>query len=377
MTTPPIGRRRLPLIVIGLLAAAAFVVAGTVSESRRLGVPDVPMATLLGVVAALQIPSAALVGPYAVVVAGAATGLYTAMDFADGPIYLALPLAAFVAAWRVRPRILVPAIAAGGALVLVGMIVRWRTITGVDAWQTWGQGTVALILPFAAAGIGWTIVARREVRAEQSLRVATQEKLRMAQDLHDGVGHGLAVIAMQAGVALHVLDRDPEAARRAMTAVRDVSRESLDALRAELSVLSGERARLSPRRGVDDLPALVDRMRGAGLEIALRGKATGAGLDDDVDATAYLVVQEALTNVVRHADASHVDVDVRRSGAELHITVVDDGVGTSASGAGTGGGMGLAGMRERLDAVGGTLTTGPMDGGGFAVRATVPVGGGA
>jgi len=368
-------RHRALLAASGLLLVAVFIVVGTLGENRRAHVSDLGLAVVLSAVAALQVPLTRFAGAYAVVLAGAASSLYTALDFADGPIYLALPIAAFVAAWRVRPRVLIPAAAVGGLMVLVGMLVRWRGASDVTAWETFAQGAASLLLTFAAAGIAWSVAARREMRREQSLRVATQEKLRMAQDLHDGVGHGLAVIAMQAGVALHMLDRDPEAARRAMTAVRDVSRESLDALRAELSLLSGEGARRTPRRGVEDLPALVDRMRGAGLDIALRGELRADGLDERVDATAYIIVQEALTNVVRHADASSVDIAVDRSAGRLDVTVVDDGVGvSSAGGDGGGGGMGIAGMRERLTAIGGTLTAGPASGGGFEVRASMPTG---
>lgn len=190
----------------------------------------------------------------------------------------------------------------------------------------------------------------------------------MAQDLHDGVGHGLAVIAMQAGVALHVLDRDPAAARAALEAVRDTSREALDALRAELSHLSGERAPRTPRRGVADVDQLIARVQAAGLEVHLDRSLTGA-LPPELDNTAYAVAQEALTNVLRHAGATRVVLRIEQSADTLSVTVTDDGRGGAVHDEG----MGLTGMRERVAALGGTLTLGPLENGGFEVRATLPV----
>jgi signal transduction histidine kinase len=194
----------------------------------------------------------------------------------------------------------------------------------------------------------------------------------MAQDLHDGVGHGLAVIAMQAGVALHVLDEDPVAARRSLEAIRETSRESLDALREELvrlSPVSGEAAPRTPRNGLADLETLADRVRAGGVHVVLDGSA--GPVPAAVDAVAYAVVQEALTNVLRHADATTAQVQLRRDGDRLEISVTDDG--REASDHGGGAGLGIPGMRSRVEALGGTLEAGPRPGNGFAVRAVLPI----
>jgi signal transduction histidine kinase len=292
--------------------------------------------------------------------------------FPDGPIYLSILLSTYALASRRQPRAWLPYVGGSVAVILVALVVRELR---VDSDST--IGTAARLIWFAmvdtaSAALAVALRSRRDARAEQVRRTATEEQLRMAQDLHDGVGHGLAVIAMQAGVALHVLDRDPEAARRSLEAIRDTSRESLDALRAELVRLSPTEGVLAPRRprnGLADLDVLADRVRAGGVQVVL--EVEPVDLPAEVDATAYVVVQEALTNVLRHADASSARVVVRRAGTALEITVTDDGRGIAAA-AGEAEGMGLPGMRSRVEAVGGRLEVGPAPERGFRVHAVVP-----
>lgn len=194
----------------------------------------------------------------------------------------------------------------------------------------------------------------------------------MAQDLHDGVGHGLAVIAMQAGVALHVLDTDPGGVRRSLEAIRDTSRESLDLLRSELvrlAPITGSAAPRTPRSRLRDLDVLAARVRAGGLPVTLDvppGTATEAA-----EEVGYAVVQEALTNALRHADAAAVHVSARRAGSDLEITVTDDGRGVPPGRSIDG--MGVSGMRSRVETLGGTLEAGPAPGRGFRVRALIPL----
>jgi signal transduction histidine kinase len=188
----------------------------------------------------------------------------------------------------------------------------------------------------------------------------------MAQDLHDGVGHGLAVIAMQAGVALHVLDRDPASVRTALDAIRDTSRESLDALRTELSRLSGEAPR-APQRGLADLEELAGRVRAAGVAVTVTG--ADQEVPDAVAHAAYLVAQEALTNVLRHAHAESVEVSVTVRDGRATVRVRDDGTASGAHDEG----MGITGMRSRVEALGGSLVAGPRPAGGFEVVAELPL----
>jgi signal transduction histidine kinase len=306
-------------------------------------------------------------------VTAAAVSAYFASTFADGPVYLSVLLGVFALTSRRPLRDWLPYAVTALLVILVGMVVRevrvdLNSTVGSIGWSSWFVTVFS-----AAAALGTAVRNRRETRAEQVRRTATEEQLRMAQDLHDGVGHGLAVIAMQAGVALHVLDQDPAAARRSLEAIRDTSKESLDALRAELVRLSpsqGEPAPRKPRNGLADLEVLATRVRAGGVQVRL--DVAPVIVPAEVDATAYLVVQEALTNVLRHAGATSVDVVVRRTNDHLDLTVTDDGQGPASPSA-AGDGMGIPGMRSRLEALGGTLETGPVAGGGFQVRAVIPV----
>jgi signal transduction histidine kinase len=259
----------------------------------------------------------------------------------------------------------------GGTLAVCAALVL-RAVADYDnersLWQLFGVVAVTA----AGAALGTLTRSRTQAATERVLAAATQEQLKIAQDLHDGVGHGLAVIAMQAGVGLHVLDQDPAAARAALEAIRDSARESLEALRAELATISGEPAPLRPRHGVADLDELVDRVRTAGLEVELEG--SPGELAEPVDAVVYGVVQEGLTNALRHAGATSVSVRLDRSPERVAVTVEDDGRGTSnGAGPDEGTGLGLRGMRERVLALGGDFSAGPRPAGGFAVSAVLPL----
>ena len=209
----------------------------------------------------------------------------------------------------------VPWFAGSIALVLLGMAIRAVT-TDLGWWQPLGQSIGVTAVAATAASVGSLISSRQQTEHERLARVATEEQLRMAQDLHDGVGHGLAVIAMQAGVALHVLEKDPASARQSLEAIRETSRESLDSLRAELSRLSGAAPR-TPRRGLADLDVLVERVSvAAGLDVDVRRSSDprrsslSRPLEPAVDAAAYAIVQESLTNVLRHASARNIVVEI-------------------------------------------------------------------
>jgi signal transduction histidine kinase len=205
--------------------------------------------------------------------------------------------------------------------------------------------------------------------------------------VHDVAGHGFAVIAMQAGVALRAIKDDRAAhldgVRTALEGIRATSREALEGLRAEIEALQqGQDAPLRPGSGLADLPALVDRIRSSGLPLTVHnGRDAHDGYDDEmpveVDRAAYRIVQESLTNVLRHAGADVTAwIDIRREGGALRIEVTDTGRGGLAGGGfgvGAGEGRGIAGMRARAEMLGGTLDAGPAPGGGFTVRATLPL----
>jgi signal transduction histidine kinase len=319
---------------------------------------------VLGLLGALRWPVRGAAATYAAVT------VFVVLDLQDGPIYLCLAAAGFLVAARVRVRQWLRVVVIGTLAVCAALVL--RPVADYDnqrsLWQLAAVGGVTA----AGAAIGTLTRSRALALAERARAAGTQEQLRMAQELHDGVGHGLAVIAMQAGVGLHVLERDPAAARSALEAIRDSARESLDALRAELATISGDQAPLRPHHGVADLEDLVDRVRIAGVSVELTG--SPGELAAPVDALVYGVVQEGLTNVLRHADATSVSVRLHRSAERLAVTVEDDGRGTrDGTPPGGGTGLGLRGMRERVLAVGGDFSAGPRPAGGFVVSAVLPL----
>ncbi|MEU0627485.1 histidine kinase [Streptomyces sp. NPDC005989] len=213
-------------------------------------------------------------------------------------------------------------------------------------------------------------------RDEEARRRVAEERLRIARDLHDVVAHHIALVNVQAGVAAHVMDKRPDQAKEALAHVREASRSALDELRATVGLLrqSGDpEAPTEPAPGLAVLDELVETVRRAGLPVEVACTDRRPPLPAAVDLAAYRVIQEALTNVRKHAGpGARAEVSVVRVGNTAEVTVIDNGSG-GGGGHGDGGGHGLLGMRERVTALGGTLTAGPRYGGGFRVHAILPV----
>lgn len=215
------------------------------------------------------------------------------------------------------------------------------------------------------------MAVEQELRAEEAV---LEERTRIARELHDLVAHSMSVIAVQAGVGGHLLDHDPTRARDALSTIEQTSRQALVEMRRMLGVLrtsSDEPADLGPQPGLDRVDPLLDHARRSGLDVDLTVGGDPRPLDPGVDLSAYRIVQEALTNAIKHAGPARVAVTMDYRPTELAITVEDDGRGASVP-AGGRGGLGLVGMRERAAVVGGTLESGPRPGGGFRVAATLP-----
>jgi signal transduction histidine kinase len=257
-----------------------------------------------------------------------------------------------------------------------------RDAVGVATWTV-----VALALAEVARGRSERFAEMRRAgaeaaraRAEQSRRQASEERLRIARELHDVLGHHLSLINMRAGVALHLLDtqppeRAPEQARDAFAAIKQASAEALREVRGVLAALrpADESAPRSPTPGLAELDALVEQARAAGLPVTLRLDGLPAQLPAEVDRAAYRIVQEALTNVRRHAGPSATaTVCIGWSPEALAVRVDDDGAGPAAT-APAEPGNGIPGMRERAAALGGELSAGGRAGGGFRVDATLPL----
>jgi signal transduction histidine kinase len=228
---------------------------------------------------------------------------------------------------------------------------------------------------------GWLVSGGRARRAQareaHSRRMVDAERLRIARELHDVVAHSIATINIQAGVAAHVIEQQPEQAAIAFQAIKASSREALRELRGILSVLRSVDDEADPRApepGLDRLEALVQTTGEAGLpvKLALRGRLRP--LPRTVEAAAYRIVQESLTNVLRHAGPARAVVAVTYEERDLVLEVSDNGIG-KANGSVEGAGLGIAGMRERAAAFGGELEAGALPLGGFRVRAVLPVDG--
>jgi signal transduction histidine kinase len=313
-----------------------------------------------------------------------ATTLYLALGYPYGPILFTMGIGTYAVSSRVSlVRSLMACLLAFGialpAVVATNLARPTPHAAGwIFAWCGW------LLVPWTA---GTVVRLRRDVatrsRDEDAQRAAYEERLRIAREVHDVVGHGLAVINMQASVALHVVDRRPEQALVALAAVKQASKDALEELRATLAVFrrpdedgqldpDGDRPR-HPSPGLGQLDALVGSMRDAGLPVDLIRTGEQLDLPAVVDHAAYRIVQESLTNVLRHAVPARARVWLRYQPDGITVQITDDGAPKAAAGT-SGDGHGIAGMRERAVAVGGTLSAGALPGRGFQVAAELPAG---
>ena len=210
-------------------------------------------------------------------------------------------------------------------------------------------------------------------RDQRARAVASEERQRIARELHDVVAHGVVLMVLQAQGARRILDHDTDRAREALEAIEETGQTALAEIRRSLGILRDEHARaeLAPQRSLDDLGVLVDEMREAGLMVDLRVEGERRELRDGIDRSAYRIVQEALTNTIKHAGLVPTRVTVRYEPDELVLEVADEGGGATAEDGGAG--QGLAGMRERARLHGGELDARPVAGRGFVVRARIPL----
>ncbi|MBO0776646.1 MAG: sensor histidine kinase, partial [Actinobacteria bacterium] len=297
-----------------------------------------------------------------------------------GPVWLIL-LVAFCNAVIARRRL------AAIASMIIGYVIAvwppWRIgqAGGTNAWEAMWLAVGLLVLLSAAE-----LVRLRRQRAgalarsreEEIRRQASEERLRMARDLHDVVAHNISVINVQANTALHLKDRQPERAWEALGTIHDVSRQALVELRSALGVLrqAGEDEPRAPTAGLERIGDMAARARAAGLAVTVQREGDGGPLPANVDLTAYRIVREALTNTAKHAPGSAVVVRIVNTGADLLVQVENEGGNRGpapVTPVPAAGGNGLVGMRERAAALHGTLSAGPRPGGGFAVHAVLPL----
>ena len=378
---PAVAREVALVALIGLLEIGMTAGAATQQDDDH-GFGLVGILLLALGVAALPLRHRYPVATMAFVLATTAT--YWSLGYARGPVFLALIVCLVNLVLKGHRRAAIITLVTGFVVVPWGGYVLGRTdrptlghILGLGAW----------LITLIALSEMWrdrrAKAAAAEVsREEAARRRATEERLHIARELHDVVAHNMSLISIQAGVALHLLDKQPDQARASLATIKDASKEALVELRSILGVLRqvdeadpDDDAPRQPVPGLRRLEDLVDRSRAAGLDVRLEVDDSLGELPRSVDLAAFRIVQESLTNVAKHAAdrAAVVRLHVDGDGNGLEVDVLDEGTGVSLAGIPVGGGNGIVGMRERAAAVGGRLEAGPRPGRGFAVRAWLPL----
>jgi signal transduction histidine kinase len=357
------------------LVAGLITVFGTAGGPHRLLTRplDLLAVALLvgaaGVVVFVRWPVPALTGSLACTAAYAGLGYQ-----ADSPYFVSLTVCAYLSG-TAGARLRTAAFA-----FAVGALFAAASLLSASPERTSALGTAAIVIAALAAGQAAAELRARadrraqEAREEEARRRVADERLRIAREMHDVVSHSIAMINVQAGVAVHVMDQQPAQAREALLAIKAASRDAMRDLRGILGLLRqlDESEPRTPVVGLVQLPELVENIRRAGVRVSLEQDMDDTPLPVSVDVAAYRVIQEALTNVVRHAQGAAAQVRVQRCPAELIVEVRDDG-GRPGGDSRHGAGQGLSGMRERVRAAGGTFQAGPRSEGGFGIRARMPL----
>ncbi|MEJ3744214.1 sensor histidine kinase [Actinomycetes bacterium KLBMP 9797] len=310
--------------------------------------------------------------PLAVVFAcGAGTiGLAVVHGLGDLPLGQMVATYTLAALSKPRARIVGATMTAAGVAfsvsILSGKLVE-LAVTGALFIAAWALGTGNRARHDRIA----LLEERSRRQAEEQAASAARERARIAREMHDILAHSISLIAVQAEAGPVLVRADPDRAERVFDTIGETARETLTQLRRTLGVLRGASGDRTPQPDLDGLPVLADRAREAGLAVTVEHHGEPRALPPDIGLTAYRVVQESLTNVVRHAGAHQVWIRLDWTGDQLGVAVRDDGRGPGTPN----GGHGIAGMRERVSAFGGALRTGRgPDGTGFQVTATLPVG---
>jgi signal transduction histidine kinase len=345
---------------LDVLGYAAIVVAGGALAWRRRW----PVAVVAAVTLALVV--------------------YSVRDYPGGPVFVTSWVAIYTVATTSERRRSVPlAVAATVAIFVPGRLGGTGSELGAMHLLFASWAAVAVFLGEAVrsrraylAGLEERARYLEETREEEARRRVVEERLRIARDLHDVVAHSIASINVQSGAAAHVIDRHPEQAREALLAIKQTSKTALGELRATLGLLrqggGEEAAPRGPAPSLAQLDTLVDTAARGGLPVDVSVRGDARPLPPAVDLAAYRIVQESLTNVVRHAGPATATVSVAYGPASVEIEVVDDGRGPNGAWHAYHIGHGIVGIRERAAAVGGRVEVGPRPGGGFRVWARLP-----
>ena len=375
--------RDLPWLVLDFVAAAALVAVSVTSAAARTATFGPPAWLTITAAVLVAAPVAVRrVWPVTVLAVVLAANFVVVAAGVGGSAFVIVALALYPVAVSRPPRRSVPvmavALVASTAAEVAGMLASPQ----LPGWQVRFDALVATIAVIAA---GWALGAARRVQVESAARAAQQaarravadERLRIARELHDVIAHSLSLITAKAAVANYLIGAQPDGVGDALTVIEDTGRRALAEMRRMLGVLrsdtpgadpGGERA---PAPGLGDLAVLAERAGQAGVAVDLDVPA-GGDLPEGVALAAYRIVQEAMTNVVKHAAPTRCQVRVARAGPEMLIEVTDDG-GYRPARPPAPGGHGIIGMRERAALFGGEVEAGPGPGGGFRVTARLPL----
>jgi signal transduction histidine kinase len=357
----------------------------------------------------------------AIVLAGLVLSeVLTSRSYLTGSIAIYVPVALVMTlplAWRRRAPLAVAVLVMGAFAIqsvildptptpdvelIPALLAVYSVAAHADQWEAFAGGAFSVVagliwlgiddflLPvvmFGGAWIAGRLVQKRQLYAEaleERARVlerereanariaAAEERVRLARELHDVVGHSVSVMVVQAGAERLALGDERPDTREALLAIERTGREALGEMSRLLGLLrnDGEGLSLAPRPSLAHVDALIATVRDAGVPVDLSVEGEPRALSPSIDVSAYRIVQEALTNVVKHASTAEASVVIRYGAREIEVEVTDDGPGAVS---GNGSGYGLAGMRERVDLHGGTLEAGSRNGGGFVVKARLPV----
>ncbi|MET9602179.1 sensor histidine kinase [Streptomyces sp. NPDC006459] len=365
------------LLMVGLLVGGAPRASGTLHAVGSL----LAVSLLIGVVrrTPLLALALALFGSTAVV-AGTPGSVHEGLAASYQGQFLSYPAADLVLGFVVatctrRASTAAVAVSLTVQLLVIGVFAHGDDLT-VNV-------VIALLAMAASCTVGLLSRERREhaaaLRSQEVAEAVTAERLRIARELHDMVAHSIGIIAIQAGVGSRVIRTQPAEAREALRAIEATSRETLSGLRrtlvslrqADRGATASEQSPLAPSPGLADVEQLAAATADAGVRVDVHRSGERRALPADIDLSAYRIVQEALTNVVRHAGTGRCRVAIDYGDEELSVEVVDDGRG--AAGNGSTQGFGLVGMRERVGLLHGHLSAGPRPGGGFRVAARLPL----
>jgi signal transduction histidine kinase len=391
---PPRGSARAainqrPWLAIAVLAACTALAALGLTAAHGTGpgqrIPLAIVACCL-IVALRRWPSAMLA------ITAASVGMVMAAGGAPVPFGILLGVAVYLTASALPRRTSIRAAVTVAVVLAAGLLYSWlayphsplalEAVAGFSPLVAgWFVGDSVAARRRYLAGLAEQAERERAAEAERARQEVREERVRIAHELHDVVAHTLAVITVQAGVGRRLMEKWPEEASAALESIETIGRTAQDELRVVLGLLRDEQvtADLAPAPKLVDLKQLADHVRASGTPVELQTLGTDSPLSPALELSLYRVVQEALTNVVKHAPGARAWVDLTVSDGRVRLEVADDGglarrpadVGAAAAGLGTG--HGIVGMRERVSAFGGWLIAEPLPGRGFRVLAEIPV----